>query len=50
MKQETILETIKNICLNCLANEISDDLEREIGYELAMEHIVQIIDKQTNKL
>jgi hypothetical protein len=50
MKQETILETLKNICLNCLANEPSDPTEREIGYSAAMEHIVQIIDKQTNKV
>jgi hypothetical protein len=50
MKQETILETLKNICLNCLANEPSDPTEREIGYSAAMEHIVQIIDKQTNKI
>jgi hypothetical protein len=50
MKQETILETLKNICLNCLANEPSDPTEREIGYSAAMEHIVKIIDKQTNKV
>jgi hypothetical protein len=50
MKQETILEKLKNICLNCLANEPSDPTEREIGYSAAMEHIVQIIDKQTNKV
>ena len=50
MAQETILETLKNICLNCLANEPSDPTEREIGYSAAMEHIVKIIDKQTNKV
>jgi len=50
MEQETILETLKNICLNCLENEPSDPTEREIGYSAAMEHIVQIIDKQTNKV
>ncbi len=41
---------MKNFCLNCLANEPSDPTEREIGYSAAMEHIVQIIDKQTNKV
>jgi hypothetical protein len=50
MKQETILETLKNICLNCLANEPSDPTEREIGYSAAMEHIIKIIDDNTTNL
>jgi hypothetical protein len=50
MEQETILETLKNICLNCLANEPSDPTEREIGYSAAMEHIIKIIDDNTTNL
>jgi len=50
MKQETILEKLKNICLNCLANEPSDPTEREIGYSAAMEHIIKIIDDNTTNL
>ena len=50
MKQQTILETLKNICLNCLANEPSDPTEREIGYSEAMEHIIKIIDDNTTNL
>lgn len=50
MKQQTILETLKNICLNCLANEPSDPTEREIGYSAAMEHIIKIIDDNTTNL
>jgi hypothetical protein len=50
MKQQTILETLKNICLNCLANEPLDPTEREIGYSAAMEHIIKIIDDNTTNL
>lgn len=50
MTQKETLEMLKNICRNCLENEPSDPTEREIGYSAAMEHIVQIIDKQTNKI
>ena len=50
MKQQTILETLKNICLNCLANEPSDPTEREIGYSAAMKHIIKIIDDNTTNL
>ena len=50
MTQKETLEMLKNICRNCLENEPSDPTEREIGYSAAMEHIVQIIDKQTNKV
>jgi len=50
MTPKETLEMLKNICRNCLENEPSDPTEREIGYSAAMEHIVQIIDKQTNKV